>query len=283
MSGALRHRQFRTSRRAREFEPDRGARRIASAARNPGYAAIPALPPLGHRRSASAFSREVHLEECARRAVETARRMTGGGAIYMGPGLLGWELVVDRARTPGPLEHISRTLCTGLASGLSRLGIEARYRPQRRRSARPQDFRHRGLHRRTEPRVPGHGTDRLRRRRYGRGVAAAGRQARQERPVGTCATGHEPDTTAGQRAGASYGEASGLGRTAKALDMEPQPGALSQQEEDLGARYYNKEIGTDTFVKVRTCPPPARQWLRATQRAVVSSRPRCACARAPTL
>lgn len=76
------------------------------------------------------LGREVDVDACAARGVEIARRMTGGGAIYMGPGLLGWELIVRRSCVPGPLDEISRTLCEGLARGLTGLGVAARYRPR---------------------------------------------------------------------------------------------------------------------------------------------------------
>ena len=76
------------------------------------------------------LAREVRLDRCREKGVETARRMTGGGAIYMGPGLLGWELIADRARLPVGLDAITRRLCTGLAGGLSGLGIAAAFRPR---------------------------------------------------------------------------------------------------------------------------------------------------------
>lgn len=76
------------------------------------------------------LAREVDITRCREKGVETARRMTGGGAIYMGPGLLGWELVVQRGRVGGALDEIASRLCSGLAAGLSGLGIEARFRPR---------------------------------------------------------------------------------------------------------------------------------------------------------
>jgi lipoate---protein ligase len=76
------------------------------------------------------LNREVNLPWVAQNGVETARRMTGGGAIVMGPGILGWELIIARARVPQALGEVSALLCTGLAQGLSRLGVEAAYRPR---------------------------------------------------------------------------------------------------------------------------------------------------------
>ena len=76
------------------------------------------------------LARAVRVDRCRTKGVETARRMTGGGAIYMGPGLLGWELIADRAPLPARLDGITLQLCTGLAQGLSRLGIAAAFRPR---------------------------------------------------------------------------------------------------------------------------------------------------------
>lgn len=76
------------------------------------------------------LAREVHLDRCRDLGVQTARRMTGGGAIYMAPGLLGWELIASRNRLPQSLDAITHTLCTGLASGLGTLGVDARFRPR---------------------------------------------------------------------------------------------------------------------------------------------------------
>lgn len=76
------------------------------------------------------LDREVDLEWCAGHDVAIARRMTGGGAIVMGPGLLGWELVLSRTHLPADLGAVTALLCEGLANGLGRLGIAARYRPR---------------------------------------------------------------------------------------------------------------------------------------------------------
>lgn len=77
---------------------------------------------------------EVRLHRCREKSVETARRMTGGGAIYMGPGLLGWELILARGQgtavLAGSLASVAETLCMGLARGLSQLGVDARFRPR---------------------------------------------------------------------------------------------------------------------------------------------------------
>jgi lipoate-protein ligase A len=74
---------------------------------------------------------ELNLDYCAAHGIGTARRVTGGGAIYLDPAQLGWALVCDRAVFPGcDLGAITRRICEAAAAGLSKLGIDARYRPR---------------------------------------------------------------------------------------------------------------------------------------------------------
>ena len=78
-----------------------------------------------------ALSQEVDLEYCRRHGIGVGRRITGGGAIYLDEGQLGWALVFSR-RTLGaaPLTEIARRICEAAAQGLSRFGIDARFRPR---------------------------------------------------------------------------------------------------------------------------------------------------------
>ncbi len=77
------------------------------------------------------LSREIKLEYCAKNNIQTVRRITGGGAIYMDPGQIGWALVFDR-KTLGvsDLGALAKTICEAAAAGLSKLGINARFRPR---------------------------------------------------------------------------------------------------------------------------------------------------------
>lgn len=77
------------------------------------------------------LAQELNLEACRERGVQTVRRMTGGGAIYMDRGQLGWALVCDR-RVFGKvtLPDITEKICTAIAAGLSKLGVDARFRPR---------------------------------------------------------------------------------------------------------------------------------------------------------
>jgi lipoate-protein ligase A len=78
-----------------------------------------------------ALRQEVRLDYCAANGIDVGRRLTGGGAIYMDEGQLGWALVCKRQSLGGgPLGDITRLVCEAVASGLSRLGIDARFRPR---------------------------------------------------------------------------------------------------------------------------------------------------------
>lgn len=74
--------------------------------------------------------REVDLDWVAANGVQTARRMTGGGAIVMGPGLLGWELILSRSVVPRGLDDVTALICTGVADAVARFGVPAAYRPR---------------------------------------------------------------------------------------------------------------------------------------------------------
>jgi lipoate-protein ligase A len=63
---------------------------------------------------------------CARRGTEIARRVTGGGTVAMGPGVLAWDLVVGRAWPS--LEAAAACLGGAVAAALGRLGLAARFR-----------------------------------------------------------------------------------------------------------------------------------------------------------
>ena len=78
-----------------------------------------------------ALGSEVRLDHCRASGIGTARRITGGGAIYFDQGQLGWELVFGRATLGlGGLGEIARAICEAAAAGLGRLGVAARFRPR---------------------------------------------------------------------------------------------------------------------------------------------------------
>jgi lipoate-protein ligase A len=77
------------------------------------------------------LSREIRLDWCAANGVETVRRITGGGTLYMDEGQFGLELVFHRKSLDLPtLADVARGVCESIALGLTKLGVPARYRPR---------------------------------------------------------------------------------------------------------------------------------------------------------
>jgi lipoate-protein ligase A len=64
---------------------------------------------------------------CARRGAEIARRVTGGGAVAMTPGVLAWDLVTARGSWPS-LDAASAALGGALVAAHGRLGIATFFR-----------------------------------------------------------------------------------------------------------------------------------------------------------
>lgn len=58
------------------------------------------------------------LDYCRRAGIDIARRITGGGAVYMSATMLAWEVVVDRIACGSLLEEVARSVCGGVAAGL---------------------------------------------------------------------------------------------------------------------------------------------------------------------
>lgn len=77
------------------------------------------------------LSRELKLDWCRANGVETVRRITGGGALYMDEGQFGLELVFHRRSLDLPtLADVAAGVCESVALGLSKFGVPARWRPR---------------------------------------------------------------------------------------------------------------------------------------------------------
>ena len=89
------------------------------------------FPPTALIGRHQALAQEIDLDYCRARKIGVARRITGGGAIYLDQGQLGWGLVFDR-NTLGiaSLADVASEICEAVAEGLGRLGVGARYRPR---------------------------------------------------------------------------------------------------------------------------------------------------------
>lgn len=203
------------------------------------------------------LSHEIKLDYCRAHGIEVGRRITGGGSLYLDEGQIGWELVFDRA-TFGPLDlaEVTRRVCEAFALGLNKLGVPARYRPR-------NDLEVDGL------KISGTGGffdgslifyqgtllidfDSSR-------IAAclnvpAEKLAKRELESATkrVITMREvlgdklPDLKAIYD-GLLAGFAEGLG-------IVPQWGAITAFEEELAARHYREEIGTDAYVEILDAP-----------------------------
>ena len=77
------------------------------------------------------LSREIDLQYCSENGIGTVRRVTGGGAIYLDEGQLGWELVFHRASLGiANLPDLAAAICNAAAAGLRELGVKAKFRPR---------------------------------------------------------------------------------------------------------------------------------------------------------
>jgi lipoate-protein ligase A len=197
-----------------------------------------------------ALSREVKLDYCRSKGIGIVRRITGGGAIYFDEGQLGWELVFNRATLGiASLADLAREICGAAAAGLSKLGVQAKYRPR-------NDIEVDGR------KISGTGgffdEDTL----FYQGTVLV-----DLNPADMVAALNVPEAKLAKRALDSAAQrvvtlTELLGRApeihaiheallagfAERFGIEPVPGAISAQEEALAARHYDDEIGTDAFV-----------------------------------
>jgi len=89
------------------------------------------FPPTALIGRHQALRQEIEVEHCSKHGIGIVRRITGGGAIYLDEGQLGWGLVFHRsALGSASLAELARDICLAVAAGLRRLGVEARYRPR---------------------------------------------------------------------------------------------------------------------------------------------------------
>lgn len=81
---------------------------------------------LGRNQDAT---RAADLSFCEREGIEVARRITGGGAIYMDQGVVTWDLALA-SRAHSDISTLAATVCKAIAIGISGLGVAAYFRAE---------------------------------------------------------------------------------------------------------------------------------------------------------
>lgn len=203
------------------------------------------------------LSHEVKIDYCRAHGIEIGRRITGGGSLYLDEGQIGWELVFDRA-TFGPLDlaEVTRRICEAFALGLNKLGIAARYRPRNdvevdgRKISGTGGFFDGNL-------IFYQGTLLI---DFDAGKIAACLKVPAEKLA-------KRDLDSAARRVITMREVLGgrlpglktiyeglLAGFAERLGIEPQWGAIGNDEEQLAAQHFHGEIGTDAYVAMLDAP-----------------------------
>jgi lipoate-protein ligase A len=208
------------------------------------------FPPTALIGRHQALAREVKLDYCRSRGIGVVRRITGGGAIYFDEGQLGWELVFDRATLGiASLADLARSICEAVAAGLSRLGVDARYRPRndievggRKISGTGGFFDENTLFYQGTVLVDMNPADMIAALRIPEAKLA-------KRALDSAA---QRVVTLKELLGAAPPietiQGALLEGFAQRLGIAPRNGAITAAEEALAARYHDEEIGTDAFV-----------------------------------
>ncbi|MDE3177012.1 MAG: lipoate--protein ligase family protein [Pseudomonadota bacterium] len=204
-----------------------------------------------------ALAQEIHLDWCAANGVGLARRVTGGGALYMDEGQFGFELAFHR-KTLGisALGDLARAICEAAAAGLQSLGVAARYRPR-------NDIEVDGR------KISGTGGffdgDTL----FYQGTLLVDMdvermQAALNTPASKLAkrgleSGQARIVTLRELAPEAARDparvkAALLQGFANQLGIDPRPGAITAHEEALAQKFYDEEIGTEAFLREIDAP-----------------------------
>lgn len=83
-----------------------------------------------------ATAQEIRDDYCRQHGIEVNRRITGGGAIFIDPTQICWEVIAGREglcgrlMRGGRLADLTELICQAVVTGLARLGVEASFRPR---------------------------------------------------------------------------------------------------------------------------------------------------------
>lgn len=116
----------------RQIAFDQALIELHRAGRVPDTVRFLRFPPTALIGRHQALSHEIKVDHARAHGIGLVRRITGGGAIYLDEGQLGWELVFSRKRLPlNDLGAYTQAICAAVAAGLSEsFGIDARFRPR---------------------------------------------------------------------------------------------------------------------------------------------------------
>jgi lipoate---protein ligase len=203
------------------------------------------------------LSHEIKIDYCRAQGIEVGRRITGGGSLYLDEGQIGWELVFERA-TFGPLDlaEVTQRVCEAFALGLNKLDVPARYRPRNdlevdgRKISGTGGFFDGNL-------IFYQGTLLI---DFDPGKIAACLNVPAEKLA-------KRDLASAAQRVITMREVLGdklpdlktiyeglLAGFAEGLSIAPQWGAMTPYEEELAARHYREEIGTDSYVAMLDAP-----------------------------
>ncbi|MFM9939674.1 MAG: biotin/lipoate A/B protein ligase family protein [Hyphomicrobiaceae bacterium] len=114
----------------RQIAFDQALIELHKAGRSPDTIRFLRFPPTALVGRHQVLENEVRLDDCRAHGIGLVRRITGGGAIYLDEGQIGWEIVLSRQRLPrATLAEYSQAICESVAGGLSTaFAIAARYR-----------------------------------------------------------------------------------------------------------------------------------------------------------
>lgn len=88
-------------------------------------------PPAALIGAFQAASEELRLDFCKSQGIDISRRLTGGGAIFFDESQLGWEFIGTGDDVGGvPPIALFEKLCDPVVAALSKLGLDACFRPR---------------------------------------------------------------------------------------------------------------------------------------------------------
>ena len=219
------------------------------------------FPPTALVGRHQALGQEIDLDYCHEHGIGVVRRITGGGAIFMEPGLLGWELAFDR-KTLGikSLPELTREICEAAADGISRLGVDARFRPRndievdgRKISGTGGFFDGDTLFYQGTVLVDMDSGVMVSALRVPKAKLAKRELDSAEQRVVTLR-----ELLGDNTPGLADIQAELTAAFADRFGLEMRPGSLSQEERLSADQFYREEIGTDEFVSEIEEPPRAR-------------------------